>query len=267
MDLTVVTAVRDDPLLGNAIESVPPDIEHVVAMTRPPESTRETVRRLAAGRPRLRALETARAGMSPGINLGVAAATHEKIVVLDSDCTLTRRTLEAYSDALDRAAFVRGKTICHRAGGWSQFAGLGQSDLNRPRLIGPSIAFRKTPFLELGGYDEQIIGSCDHEYVLRIEDRGIPTIYEPEAEIWHQPVTFRVDRIAHLGYGRGMRYIDTKRGGFYGLHICLLRWYPTTLWHKAVTRGPASVVRSLVMGAIMLVGYVDQIVNRRYGRL
>lgn len=260
MNLSIVTPVRDDPLLPRAIASVPLDVEHVVAMTRPTPPFRQLAESLLADRPKAKLVETEKLGMAAGVNLGVTSAGREKIVMLDSDCTLTRETLRAYDRALERAAFVRGCTEVETGPGWARFSGLGQASLNRTfaekaRLIGPSIAFLKTPFLELGGYDEHSGGSCDHEFVLRMEDRGLPTIYEPEAVIRHRSLTFPIDCRAHLSYGRSMRYIDRKRGGRYGLGICLDRLRPATLWQKLVRRGPSSVWRSMLLGCLMLTGY------------
>lgn len=265
MSVTVVTPVRDDPELLRAMQSVPAGVEYVVVLTRAPDHVArlvEAFRREHRPDMIVRALDMA--GMSAGMNEGVRIASNDKIVILDSDCTLNAATLEAYTDALDRAAFVRGTTHVRRNGLWSSFAGLGQEELNRlaaagrSRLIGPSIAFRKIPFLALGGYDLTIGGSCDHEFVLRLEDAGAVTAYEPRAVVWHTAITFRIDLRAHLGYGRGMRAIDRKRGGRYGLGVCLDRWAPPTLWRKLVQRGPASLLRSLLLGGVMLLGYAQR---------
>lgn|GEM_PF-6979314 len=266
--ISVVTPVRDDPRLVNALCSVPADVELVVAMTRPSERTRRVACRFEKNRPNVKVCETNEVGMAAGVNLGVRAASHEKMVILDSDCTLTARTLEVYAAALNEAEFVRGKTFVRRSGGWSRFAGLGQEELNLvfarcARLIGPSIAFRKSAFLGLGGYDERSGASCDHEFVLRMEERGIRTHFAPEAVVWHQPITFKIDCCSHIGYGRSMRYIDVKRGSLYGLRVCLLRWYPQTLALKLVRRGPLSVIRSILMGAAMLYGYGNEIVAKK----
>jgi GT2 family glycosyltransferase len=264
VDVSVVTPVRDDPDLLRAMQSVPPGVEYIVVLTRAPGDVVRLVEDFRRDhRPDMIVRQLDMAGMSAGVNDGVRIASSEKIVILDSDCTLTAETLQAYSDALDRADFVRGTTHVRRAGLWSSFSGLGQEELNhvaaggRCRLIGPSIAFRKTPFLALGGYDLRIGGSCDHEFVLRLEDAGVVTAFEPKAVVWHTAITLRIDLRAHLGYGRGMRAIDRKRGGRYGLGVCLDRWAPATLWRKLVQRGPASLLRSLLLGGVMIVGYVQ----------
>jgi hypothetical protein len=203
-----------------------------------------------------------RAGMSAGVNLGVLHASCEYIVVLDSDCVLENGALDAYESALARSAFVRGQTFVERAGGWSNFAALGAEEMNRrfatkARLMGPSIAFRRQDFQAHGGYDENCGASCDHEFALRLEHAGVTTTFVPGARLRHQPITFRIDTSAHRAYGRGMAFIDRKHGGRYGLGICLDRLRPATLRRKLVERGPLSVLRSLLLGVLMLIGYAE----------
>jgi len=199
--------------------------------------------------------------MAAGVNAGARAASNEKVVILDSDCRLLPGALEAYSRSLDAHAFVRGATLVEREGPWSRMAALGTERLNRvfasaPRFFGPSIAFRKGDFLALGGYDELMLhGSCDHEFALRLEREGREVVFESEARVVHQPITFKIDTRSHIGYGRGMRYIDAKYGGRYGLSYCLRRLSPRELYIRAVERGALSVLRSLLLGGLMLWGY------------
>jgi glycosyltransferase involved in cell wall biosynthesis len=259
-DISVVIPVHDDHLLPHAILSVPTDVELIISMTAPTEQVQRVAKQFELYRNNLIIVDTHKLGMSAGVNLGVRTASNQKIIILDSDCILETQTVGEFSKALDKYEFVRGKTFAQRRGGWSEFAGLGQESLNeafahKARLIGPSIAFLKDPFFNLGGYDEECGPSCDHEFVLRMEDRGIVTGFAEQAIVWHQPYTFLLDCRAHLGYGRGMRYIDIKRGGYYGLGICLLRWRPSVLWNKFTHRGTASVFRSLLLGGLMLYSY------------
>ncbi len=260
IDVTVVVPVRADPLLARAVASVPVDAELIIAMTAPPPEAVALARGLGHGR-RLRVELSPTPGMSAGVNLGTRLASHEKIVILDSDCVLQPGSLEAYSEALDRHAFVRGQTLVERRGYWSRKAALGTERLNRvfresPRLFGPSIAFRKADFLALGGYDEAMVyGSCDHEFALRLEQKGLKVGFCEGAVLVHQPISFKIDTRSHLGYGRGMAYIDRLYGGSYGLDYCRKRLAPRELWIRAVERGPMSVLRSLILGSLMLKGY------------
>jgi len=205
--------------------------------------------------------------MAAGVNLGARAASHQKIVILDSDCYLLPNAVAAYSKALDKHPFVRGITIVERDSFWSRVAALGTERLNRvfqsnPRFFGPSIAFLKSDFLDFGGYDERMLkGSCDHEFALQLEKANIPIHFSCDAGVVHQPLSFRIDTRSHIGYGHGMCYIDRKFGGWYGLLYCLKRLAPRELRTRAVERGAMSVLRSVLLGSLMLWGYLRELTS------
>ena len=258
---SVVIPVRNDPLLFKAIDSVRGDVEVVVAMTSPPDPFYVMAARLK--KKGLKCVRSDKIGMASGVNLGVRHATHEKIIILDSDCILFPGAIDAYIQALDGENFVRGRTLVQRDGYWSRVSALGTENLNtviekEPFFMGPSIAFRKSVFLKMGGYDEHMIyGSCDHEFALRLKQKNIPVQYVKGAIVEHQPISFGIDVRSHYGYGLGMYQIDQKHGGNYGKGICTKRFAAEVLWTKCVQRGPVSMLRSLMLGACMLKGYHD----------
>ncbi len=263
-DISVVIPVRNDPLLTRAIDSVPRNTELIVAMTAPPETVLEQTHRLVQGR-RARVVVTDRIGMAAGVNLGARAASRKKVVILDSDCYLLDETLQAYSHALDQAPFVRGMTLVERDSYWSRVAALGIERLNRTfakhaRFFGPSIAFRKAEFFQYDGYDECMVhGSCDHEFALRLERHQVAVRFVEEAVIFHRSLSFGIDTRSHVGYGRGMCYIDRKHGRRYGLSVCAKRLSLRELYTRAVERGAVSVLRSILLGHLMLYGYLKEL--------
>jgi glycosyltransferase involved in cell wall biosynthesis len=267
-DVSVVIPVRSDPRLAKAIASTPADVDVIVAFTDPPPSFVETLATLAENR-NLRWAISPRRGMAAGVNLGTELALHDKVVILDSDCVLEKGALGAYSRALECHAFVRGVTLVERDGFWSRLSALGTERLNRvfqdqPRLFGPAIAFRKNEFLTRGGYDVNMVrGSCDHEFAYRLEREATPVHFEREAVVVHQPITFRIDTRSHVGYGHGSRYMDEKFGGWYGLRYCLNRFSLRGLFRRAVERGGLSVLRALLLGVLMLWGYLRQALRGR----
>jgi len=262
-DISIIIPVRSDHLLPQAIASVPADVELIIALTSPLQEYVESVRELTSNR-NVRLEITKKIGMPAGVNLGASVAKHEKIVILDSDCRLQPNALDSYSKALEHCAFVRGVTLVERDDYWSKIAALGTERLNRvfeltPRFFGPSIAFRKTEFFRYEGYDEQMIyGSCDHEFSLRLEKHHEPVCFEPAAVVIHQPLSFKIDTRSHIGYGRGMCYIDWKHGGRYGLSVCTKRLSLKELYTRARERGGMSVVRSILLGNLMLLGYLKE---------
>lgn len=256
---SVVIPVRDDPLVVQALASVPPDVEVVVGLSAPPQPFLDRLRRRWHRRARFAVVP--RTGMAAALNAGVRAATQPLVVVLDSDCRLLPGAVARFADALESHHFVRGRTEVAENGWWSRRAALGTRQLNEtmrrtPRLFGPSIAFDRRRFLAHGGYDEAMSsGSCDHEFALRLEAAGEEVGIVDEATAIHKPLDFWTDTRSHVGYGRGLRFIDRKHGGRYGLGVCLDRLRPRTLVRKLRSRGPVSVFRSLLLGGLMLHGY------------
>lgn len=257
---SIVIPVRVDPLIDRAIESIPGGAEIIVGFSASPDWFIAGLKERYGER--LIYVEARGTGMPAALNVAVQNATNEKIIVLDSDCYLrSDETITAYLSGLDQAPFIRGVTLMEKNGFWSKIASKGTESLNtkfenNPRLFGPSIAFNKSSFLRYGGYDLNMInGSCDHEFSLRIEKNKERIDFAPQAVIIHKPLTFKTDIISHLGYGKGMAYIDWKHTGNYGLHICLERLYPATLLDKLYGRGGFSVFRSILLGIIMLFGY------------
>ncbi len=262
MSYSVVIPVRDDVLIHRAIRSVPAGAEIVVGLSDAPQSF---VAALAAEYgDRIKLAPVGTKGMAAGINIAVLHATHENIIVLDSDCIIgSEETIPAYLEALETADFVRGITLVERKDYWSKIAAKGTESLNekfrkKTRFFGPSIAFKRSSFLKYGGYDTNMVhGSCDHEFSLRIEKGNEPIRFVSNAVIIHKPLAFKTDTSSHFGYGLGMRYMDKKYKNLYGLGICLERINPVVLCAKLYKRGLVSVFRSVLLGIIMLAGYAS----------
>jgi hypothetical protein len=261
-EYSIVIPVRVDQLIYRAIESIPSGAEIIVGFSASPGWFMGGLKERYGER--LIYVEANGTGMPVALNVAVQKSTNEKIIVLDSDCYVrSDETITAYLRGLDHAPFVRGVTLVEKNGFWSKIASKGTENLNskfenNPRLFGPSIAFKKSSFLKYDGYDLKMInGSCDHEFSLRIEKNKERIDFARQAVIIHKPLTFRTDIKSHLGYGKGMAYIDWKHTGNYGLHICLERLYPATLLNKLYSRGLFSVFRSVLLGMIMLSGYLN----------
>jgi glycosyltransferase involved in cell wall biosynthesis len=256
-----VIPVKKDEFIYRAIESVPEDVEIVVGLSNSPEEFINSLIKKYGSRIKL--AYSSKDGMPVALNLAVEHASNESIIVLDSDCYIPSiSTIEAYDSYLQEYNFVRGITLMERNSYWSRIAAKGTEAMNKrfsikPRLFGPSIAFRKTAYQSYGGYDEKMVyGSCDHEFCLRIEKNKEIVGFAEKAAILHKPLTLKVDFKSHYGYGLGMRYIDAKFKFNYGLGICLNKLHPVELFNKLTSRGLISVLRSLILGAVMIYGYL-----------
>lgn len=206
--------------------------------------------------------------MPIALNQGVRTAKYADIVVLDSDCILDTNTLCEYKNALTQYAFVRGhaNVIAH-PGCWYKQTKLGVEETNslmqlNPKLYGPAIAFKRDIFLQLGGYDCDILYGCDHEFSERVEAAGYKIGYCDSAIIWHKPISFFVDKSSHLGYGQGNYIKDKKNNTLRGFRYIMSKASIFVLKEKYKKRGFVGVVRSFFQCVWMLFGYVQGIKSK-----
>lgn len=253
--------VRYDPLIHRAIASIADEAEIVIGLSDPYPGFKELLIDKYGDAINIACSE--QKGMAAAMNVAVNISSYEDIIILDSDCIIgSDETIPAYLSALKHCNFVRGVTKMERKGYWSKVAAKGTESLNvvfkkTPRLFGPSIAFKKSAYLKFGGYDQNMMsGSCDHEFSLRIEKAGETILFADKALIIHKPLSFKVDILSHYGYGIGMRYIDGKHSGQYGLYVCVSRLFPGTIIKKIAQRGITSGLRSILLGIVLTTGYI-----------
>ena len=110
MSMTVVICCSDDFDVARTIASIDTEVEVIVSLT--PSKLLETWMRLA----RIDYVLTPRGNHSATTNAGMAAAMHEKILVLDSDTVLTPGTLQAVELALDEHRVVNVPIVFEDSG-------------------------------------------------------------------------------------------------------------------------------------------------------
>ena len=221
----------------------PVDAEVIIAMTAPPQAAVDLARSLVPGR-KLRIEITGTPGMSAGVNLGTRMASHGKILVLDSDCVPPSR------DHRGLFGGPRGPRLCPgrdpgRAEGLVEpdgGPGDGEGSIGCSGTGHGSSALRSPsgrPNSSTWGATTRRWSAAPATMNSPCASRGgaLPVYFCEGAVLVHQPITFRIDTRSHIGYGRGMAYIDRKYGGSYGLDYCRKRLSPRELWIRAVERG------------------------------
>ncbi|TAN22022.1 MAG: glycosyltransferase family 2 protein [Acidobacteria bacterium] len=168
-------------------------------------STDGTAAWLAEHYPAARVLRSERnRGFGPAANAGIETARAEIVVLLNSDVELTPGCLDPIALGFDRSelfgitlrAFdlpekvfsTGGKLGRFRRGFWESWRNYEQPAGASFMLAGGFCAFRRSAFLELGGFDPVFAPyySEDLDLSYRARKRGWQLAYEPASVLYHQ---------------------------------------------------------------------------------
>lgn len=148
-------------------------------------------------------------------NAGIAVASHDKILIVDSDCVLDPGAVKAVEDALDNSSvvnlplrFAAGNSLLSSA-----IAACRQFDnLYKSAALKPGIAFRKDLSPRIGDYwyDERVHWVCDSEFLWRLRKYDIDIEHVVGYEIEHRPISLRHALRAYTAYGRDGWYRVAK---------------------------------------------------------
>jgi GT2 family glycosyltransferase len=182
--------------------------------------------------PPVRYIHSATSGLSVARNIGIAAAAHDDLVIIDDDMFVDHNWFSAIVSALLGAgprAVVTARVLPDAAanapGGFvpalatSEYPARYRGQLSRDVLAGGHMAARRQVFDEVGGFDARLgAGSRfpaadDNDLGFRLLKAGYEIVYAPEAVVYHR--AWRPAReylTMRWRYGRG-------KGGFYAKHV------------------------------------------------
>lgn len=154
---------------------------------------------IVAGYDRVRLISQENAGPAAARNHGAAEAAGELLVFTDSDCRAAADWLETLTAPLrehPEIAAAKGAYRTRQQPIIARFVQLEYEDkydvMKRSRYIDfvdtYSAAFRRTVFLDSGGYDEDFPVACaeDVELSFRLAGQGHKMVFVPEAVVYHR---------------------------------------------------------------------------------
>lgn len=237
LEATVLFRTRDRPaLLDDAVRSVlggshVPREVLVVDQSRAPDRAALRALDVPPGCT-VRHLPSATRGLARATNVGLRAAAHELVVLMDDDMLVEQDWLERLLSGLAGAGplvVVTGRVLPtppDRPGLVLPYAALVQGAepatyrgrQARDVMPGANVALRRSAILGLGGYDERLGAGTryrsaeDNDMGLRLLEAGGEVRHVPDAVVLHRVWRRRLELLAtRWAYGRG-------KGAFYAKH-------------------------------------------------
>ena len=149
------------------------------------------------------------------LNAGIEAATHDKVLLIDSDCQLTATAIRGICEGLEGYDFCKGKVIFDNDDFASSIISEARdyTNFNVPKTYNPFLGLRKSVAPKVGGYifDSDIHWTEDADLNSRVKAAGISVNYLPNAVAIHPPLTLKQDLRSAFRYGIGKRIRVEKR--------------------------------------------------------
>lgn len=257
MDLSIVIADSNDLRLEKCVESIDEDVNVVVSMNAPTEELKGLVNKLGVD-----SCYLPQRGLAQALNLGVAHAKYDRVLIIDSDCTFEKGCIKRLYSALDDSLMSRGVQIFDYSGYISKVIANARNFHANPlphlegfiRAYKP-LAFRKEIKSLLGGhyYDADLKLSEDYEMDIRRQKAGISIKYVPEAVIHHCPLTIFQDVRSAFRYGAD-RHTSVLKGRTKQKKTFFKSM--VKLWKKALPQiGPASTAYMVLWTMAYDLGY------------
>ncbi len=175
-------------LIGLAKQTMPTDaFEVLVCDDGSTESLDATLALFATSLPRIRHLRQANQGPAAARNLGIAHATADVVVFLDSDVIPAHNVVEGLTRALAANPVWQGaEAKLQPTGGQDSFGWDAPRSDSGGHYHTAGIAYRKTVLKEVGGLDENFCkAACeDVELAVQVLRHG-PIGFVPEAVVYH----------------------------------------------------------------------------------
>jgi glycosyltransferase involved in cell wall biosynthesis len=153
-----------------------------------------------------------------GRNTGVTYARGEFVAFIDGDCFADSRWLAELRNGLRESDIVAGKTV---SVGSLQYGLLERVELfqrgNDVTYPSCNLAYRRSLFLALAGFDPRFITAEDIDLNLRGVERGARIQYAPTAVVYHQArSTFLRFLYQAFWNGYGRKQLTEKHGSLWG---------------------------------------------------
>ncbi len=268
MDLSVVIRCGDDERVFRCIDSIDEDVEVIVSLSAE-EDLQDKLE--DAG---VRYYLSPRKNLSRTSNIGFENASHNRVIMTDSDTTFERGCIRRLNDALDTHKVARAgiKFLVDSTVPFSYLVAEARDYINSlPLVYTPGIAVRKDILPDIGGFlfNDSVPYAVDADLNYRIRKAGIPVAWlTNEVFIRHSAENIKHDLNAAFRIGTGCRvsfenlrdyrqYSDIPRNALKGVRT---RRIPDVFRKKGLGVG----IYQILWDLYYYMGYTHQLLFRRY---
>lgn len=200
--VSIVIRCGDDPSVLRCIDSIDTEAQVVVPFT----GSESLAARI--GQTGAICVPAPPSNLSRISNVGVAAATNERIIITDSDTWFGPGCIGRLSAALDKSKVARARLRFDGRGQIGQVVAEARDYVNSlPLVYTPGIAVRRDLLPDVGGFlfNDPVPYAVDADLNFRIQRSHVPVDFVDDAWVHHGPVTLRHDLRAAHRIGRGCR--------------------------------------------------------------
>ncbi len=217
MNLSIVITCRDDRRVIAAVRSIDAAAEIVIVLNGSPTGFEAGLRRQLGDRVRIESLP--RANRARSVEHGIASASSDWVLLMDTDCVFApgsvAAALRAFELGTPAEEVYKGRLVYDRgATRASAVVARSRSQRNRrPSAYKPALAFSRELAGRLGGYffDPRLVWKSDAELDGRIRRAGLRIVPIDGCVVHHAPLTLRSDLYSSFHYGVGSaiaRHLD-----------------------------------------------------------
>jgi len=209
LDLTIIIPCSTDTKIRYCIQSIYEscnnDVEILVSLNK----TNKKIKEILKNFQKVKICEIKEANLSKAYNNGIKRASRSNVLLMDSDCVFGKNTIKLLYNGLKCEKLSKGLVVFQNNNLMSKVISMVReyTTTDFVSAYSPPLAFSKDikGLIKKYYFHEQVAWSEDSEFNYRVQQARLRIHYNPEAVIYHAPISIKQDIRSGFKYGRGKR--------------------------------------------------------------